>query len=248
MPTSARQGSQLIHSFLALRKAVGWFAVALPIVLVACHRGPALTSISQSYYRDTNAVFVGFLCAIGVFQLFYRGYDGRDRAASFIAGICAVIVSQVPCGSGCRAPSPAIEALWQWQDIYPRGLTVIHFGAAALMFAVLAYFCFGLFPETDKPGNEGSRKKLRNHIYRACGIVIVLTMTVKAADEVWAYLYGSSFLWSVGTYCVESTMIVAFGLSWVVKGESFSALNDRPCEKHDVLTREGLTTADKASR
>jgi hypothetical protein len=227
MPAAQRQGSQLIHSFLALRKAVGWIALALPFVLLLFHRGTSLTSISQSYYRDVNAIFVGFLCAIGVFLLFYRGYDGRDRIASFVAGICAIVVSQVPCGSGCRAPAPAVPSLWQWQDAYPGILTGVHFGAAALMFAALAYFCFALFPETDKEkGREGDRKILRNRIYRACGGVIVVTMGVKALDGVLTAVNGSGFLWEVGTYCVEATMIIAFGISWAVKGESFPPLND----------------------
>jgi hypothetical protein len=222
-----RQGSELIHSFLALRKAVGWIAMALPFVLLALHRGPSLTSISQSYYRDVNALFVGFLCAIGVFLLFYRGYDGRDRIASFIAGACAIVVSQVPCGSGCRAPALPVATLWQWQDAYPRLLTGVHFGAAAVMFGALACFCFFLFPETDKRGHEGDRKILRNRIYRACGTVILATMAVKALDALVSHFRGSGFLWDVGTFCVEATMILAFGISWAVKGESFPPLNDR---------------------
>jgi len=228
MPVAERRGSELIHSFLALRKAVGWIAVALPFVLVALHRGPSLDSISQAYYRDVNALFVGFLCAIGVFLLFYCGYDGRDRIASFIAGACAIVVSQVPCGSGCRAPALAVPALWQWQDAYPGVLTGVHFGAAALMFLALACFCFFLFPETDKPrGYEGHRKILRNRIYRACGTVIVVALAVKALDALVEHFRGTGFLWTVGTFCVEATMIVAFGISWAVKGESFPPLNDR---------------------
>ena len=222
-----RQGSELIHSFLALRKAIGWIAVALPFALLALHRGPSLTSISQSYYRDVNAVFVGFLCAIGVFLLFYRGYDGRDRTASFIAGAGAIVVSQVPCGSGCRAPALPVATLWQWQEAYPRLLTAVHFGAAALMFVALAYFCFFLFPETDKRGHEGERKLLRNRIYRACGTVIVAAMAVKVLDALGSHLRGSGFLGDAGTFWVEATMIVAFGISWAVKGESFPPLNDR---------------------
>jgi len=235
MHASHRQGSELIHSFLALRKAIGWIAMALPFALLALHRGPALTSISQSYYRDVNAVFVGFLCAIGVFLLFYRGYDGRDRVASFVAGLCAIVVSQVPCGSGCRAPAAVVADMWQWQDAYPGLLTALHFGAATLMFAALAWFCFFLFPETDRHGHEGDRKLLRNKVYRACGTVIVVTMAIKAADELFARFHqGSGFLWDVGTFCVESTMVLAFGVSWAVKGGSFGLLNDRQAHAEAV--------------
>ena len=229
MSIPKRQGAALIYSYLAMRKAVGWIAMALPLLLLAFHRGDPLTSISQAYYRDVSALFVGLLCAIGVFLLFYRGYDGRDRIASLIAGLCAIVVSQMPGGSGCRAPASALPPLWQWRDEYPLILSSLHFGAAALMFAALAYFCICLFPETNKRGREGRRKLFRNRIYRSCGAVIVLAMAVEALDRllVWKYGDGAGFLWAVGTFCVESTMIFAFGISWAVKGESFRILNDR---------------------
>jgi hypothetical protein len=226
MNTSVRNNNELVQSYITLRRAVGWIALALPFVLIGIHRGKPLTSISQSYYRDVDAIFVGFLCAIGVFLLFYRGYDGRDRAASLVAGVCAIIVSQVPCGIGCRLPSLPIDGLWEWSDYYPFIFTTLHFCAAALMFSALAYFCLALFPETDKPGHEGHRKILRNRVYRICGVIIVITMAVKAADALWAHFNSDGFLWDVGTYCVESTMVIAFGVSWAVKGESFPALND----------------------
>lgn len=226
MMASIHKRDELVVSYLALRKAVGWIALAFPFALGAVHRGSALTSISQSYYRDVGALFVGFLCAIGVFLLFYRGYDGRDRAASFVAGVCAIIVSQVPCGVECRAPTAEIKGLWQWQDDYARILTALHFGTAALMFSALAYFCLVLFPETNKPGMEGRQKLRRNRVYRVCGSIILAMMAVKAVDAVWAHFTPSHLLWDVGTYCVESAMILAFGVSWAVKGESFSVLND----------------------
>jgi hypothetical protein len=226
MNTSVRKNNELIHSYLALRKAVGWIALALPFVLIGFHSGKPLTSISQSYYRDVDAIFIGLLCAIGVFLLFYRGYDGRDRAASLVAGVCAIIVSQVPCGVECRYPSPTIAERWQWSDNYPFSFTALHFGAAAVMFAALAYFCLVLFPETHKSGVKTHRKILRNRVYRVCGIIIVITMAIKAVDAACEYFIQKGFLWDVGTYCVEATMVIAFGVSWAVKGESFPRLND----------------------
>lgn len=233
-----RQGSGVIHSFLALRKAVGGIAVALPVALWWRHKGPVLTSISQSYYTDVNALFVGFLCAIGVFLLFYRGYDGRDRVASLIAGICAITVSQCPCGSDIHAPGLPVAAFWQWQNPYPAYLSALHYGAAAMMFGTLAYFCLVLFPKTDKSGCEGARKLLRNRIYRICGTIIVVTMAVAAVDKISGVLLHQRLLWDVGIYCVESTMIFAFGLSWAVKGESFAVLNDRTGAPANDLARE----------
>jgi hypothetical protein len=94
------------------------------------------------------------------------------------------------------------------------------------MFAALAYFCLVLFPETHKSGVKTHRKILRNRVYRVCGIIIVITMAIKAVDAACEYFIQKGFLWDVGTYCVEATMVIAFGVSWAVKGESFPRLND----------------------
>lgn len=227
-----RPGSELIHSFLALRNAVGWLAMALPAILFAVMAAGSatepLSSISQSYYRLVSALFVGLLCAIGVFLLFYRGYDGRDRVASAVAGACAIIVGQVPCGEGCRAPAAINAGLWGWERWYSAPFGWLHYGAAALMFAALAYFCFALFPQTDKRANPGVRKQLRNRWYLCCGVVIVIAMALAFSDLIyqWALRTDHGWLPERATFWIETLMIEAFGLSWAIKGESFPRLND----------------------
>ena len=109
-----RHGQELVHSFLALRKAVGFIGMALPFALLAVHGG-ALASVSQGFYTSGGALFVAGVCAIGIFLLFYRGYEREDRIASFVAGAAALVVGQVPCGCG-RQDGPA--SLWGWGPAY----------------------------------------------------------------------------------------------------------------------------------
>jgi hypothetical protein len=227
MQTHKREGQELLHSFLALRKAIGWIAISLPVVLVIAH-GASLTSVSQAYYRHVSSIFVGAVCAIGVFLIFYRGYDGRDRIASMVAGLSAIAVSQIPCGNQCRAPAPDMTYVWQWANTYPNALRWTHFIAAAVMFAALAYFCLVLFPETDKQrGHEGERKLRRNKIYRACGYVIIGSMAILGIDALLEWTRNRRMLWEAATFCFEALMILAFGFSWAVKGDSFPILSDR---------------------
>jgi hypothetical protein len=60
-------------TILRLRRGIGIVGMALPFVLTIgnalfVHRFTLLGSISGSYYTHMRDVFVGGLCAIGVFQ------------------------------------------------------------------------------------------------------------------------------------------------------------------------------------
>ncbi|HET8922593.1 MAG TPA: hypothetical protein VFN26_06305 [Candidatus Acidoferrum sp.] len=80
-----------------MRKAVGIIGVALPFALAfgkMLLQGSGLQpSISAYYYTDMRNVFVGSLCAIGVFLLSCKGYDWRDEAAGIAACVFAVGVA-----------------------------------------------------------------------------------------------------------------------------------------------------------
>ncbi len=84
-----------------LRQIVGWIGTLLPIVLLV---GVAISStesrpdsMSGYYYTDMRNIFVGALCALGVFLGAYDGYDVR-----WIAGLptspslCAIGVAFCP--------------------------------------------------------------------------------------------------------------------------------------------------------
>lgn len=214
-----RHGQALIHSFLALRKAVGFIGMVLPFVLLLVH-GSSLGSVSEGYYTAGAALFVAGVCAIGMFLLFYRGYDQEDRIASFVAGVAALLVGQVPCGCG---PKRELALLWGWGSgydlsVWPR----IHFLAATVLFCTLAYFCLRLFPRSDCPaGQKNPKKQQRNYVYYACGGVMVACLLALFV-HVWRPWLGPQ-----GVFIAETIMMLAFGLSWAVKGEAIGLLNDR---------------------
>lgn len=213
-----RHGDELIHSYLALRKAVGFIAMALPFVLLLV-QGGGLGSVSEGYYTAGSALFVAGVCSIGIFLLMYRGFDIRDRIASFIAGAAALVVGQVPCGCG-KESGP--EFLWGWGPTYVGSAwPIVHLLAAAVLFGVLALFCLWLFPMSDAPSHANRKKAQRNFTYYLCGSVIagcLLALSVHFAFVRWL---GPS-----GVFWLESVMLLAFGLSWAVKGEAIVFLND----------------------
>jgi hypothetical protein len=89
-------------------------------------------------------------------------------------------------------------------------LAHLHLAAAAVFFVVLAGMSFFLFTQTG--GNPTSQKLNRNTIYRVCGLTMMLCVVFAGM--------GGSLFW------MESVAVVAFGVSWLVKGEAI--LEDQP--------------------
>lgn len=200
----------MLVSYRELRRAIGMIGIALPIVLIVGGNvfGEAgiRDSISSYYYSPTmGAVMVGSLCSIGVFLWSYIGDHRWDSLAGNIACAAAVGVAVFPCSNPNGDATPTRH---------------LHFISAAVLFLLLAYFCFFSFRDQD-PGTRATAKKpLRNGIYFGCGIVIVLMIASIGGLHL---LYdgnppGTSVFW------LESIAIWAFGWSWYVKGKGLGVV------------------------
>ena len=201
-------------SYLTLRKFVGLIGILLPFALVTIHmllvrQVVLLGSVSGYYYTDVRGVLVGSLCAIGVFLFAYRGYDNWDfinwdNVLTNAAGVFAVGVALFP-----TAPvNPSAHA---------RAISYVHLTCAGLLFAALAVISFWLFTRTDPAGRRTKQKKIRDLIYRGCGIVIALCLVLVPIESlvIGAPIHGIRPL-----YWLEAIAVVAFGVSWLVKGEA----------------------------
>lgn len=65
-------------------------------------------------------------------------------------------------------------------------------------------------------------KDHRSLVYRACGTVIVVCLALLAV-----HFAIDRWLGTGGVFTLETTMRVAFGVSWAVKGEGIGFLNGR---------------------
>ena len=207
---SGPQNSSLVVSYLVLRRAIGIIGLALPFVLALgkiVFEGPGIqSSISAYYHTDMRDVLVGSLCAIGVFLMSYRGYERRDEIAGRLGSVFAIGVALIP-----TAPAVGATAL-------ENALSAAHFGLAGLFFGTLAYFSIVLFTETA-PDAKPTRKKLqRNVIYRVCGYTMLATVGL-----IGLFTLPSVFPLAerfTPRFWLEALGIVAFGVSWLVKGET----------------------------
>src|SRR6188474_2396738 len=165
--------SLLIH-YLTLRKSVGLLGIFLPLVLIfgvkfLTNCNMLQDSISDYYYTKMGHYMTGTLCAVSLFLFSYKGYDKRDLWAGRAASLFALCVAFFPCSN--FYPLSACKVLeLKGSDT----INYIHFGAAACLFLVLAYFSLILF--TQSSGHPTDRKRKRNVIYKVCGVIILLSI------------------------------------------------------------------------
>jgi hypothetical protein len=208
-----------IHSYLSLRKAVGWIGILLPFVLVLGHRlifgGEfLLNNLSVYYHTGMRDLFVGSLCAIALFLFFYRGYDRWDNIAANLAGFFALGIAFFP---------TVREGPWDW-------VAKVHFLCAACFFVILAIFSLFLFTRgTVRPTG---RKLKRNLIYRLCGIVMLVSL---AAIELFFLFFYENHADSRFVIVGETITLMAFGISWLTKGGTLYP--DKP-KKTDTMENE----------
>jgi hypothetical protein len=151
-------------------------------------------------------VFVGSLCAIAVFLMSYRGYERKDDIAGDLACVFALGVALFP-------TTPDV-------NITPRDniIGALHLLFAAGFFLTLAFFSLVLFRKTD-PTRAPTRGKLkRNAVYTLCGYTILVCL---AFIVVVAFLSSDSPVKRLDpVFWFEAAAIVAFGVSWLTKGEA----------------------------
>ena len=219
-----KDDSSLVMSYMTLRKVIGILGILLPFVLwlgalLLFQEGPQ-SSISAYYYTKMRNVMVGVLWATGVFLFAYRGYDRRDDIAGNLACLFAIGITLFPV-----APDGATDATILLIDKF-------HLAFAALFFLTLAYFCLFLFTQSDKK-KLALRKRQRNLVYQICG-GLMLACIVLMALWVFAGPYlPASFTAAVTPlrpiFWLETFAILAYGISWFVKGEAI--LKDQGREK-----------------
>ena len=194
--------SPALVGYLTVRKAVGFLGVSLPFLLAV--GGVILgielqKDISSYYHTSMGSVFVGSLSAIAVLLFSYRGYPIRrmawweisDNVAANTAGIFALGVALVPV-----APERA--------STYQEAVGRVHTACALGLFLMLAYFCLVLFKRTSVRVNVP--------IYKVCGAVILLTIG-------WMFVHRAIEP-DVSIFVPETIAVIAFGVSWLVKGRT----------------------------
>lgn len=221
----------LVLSYTRVRTALGILGMLLPLILilggildaprVGQDTGGIEPTISDFYHTTYRDVFVGTLCAIGVFLISYRGYRREtdelinDDLLATLAGLSAFGVAFFPNEGG----GEIISSMTQ-RNIGVHVTPILHYVSALVFFSCLAIFCFYKFARTACSG--------RRKIYLACGWTIIGGLVATAVAVIFKRFIGGTGREIVLDYKLifwfEAIGIWAFGLSWLVKGKADLAL------------------------
>jgi hypothetical protein len=224
------KNERFIISYLTLRKLIGILGMLLPFACLfggsLLRHAPVLDSISAYYHSNMRDILVGLLVGVSLFLMTYKGYERRDMLVAIVSGIAGLGIAIFPCESRID-PSMAVGTF----QLSPPLAGYLHYGSSALFFILLGINSYFLFTLGDKK-KWTKRKSSRNVIYRACGLVIFASLLTLAMLTI---ILGEKKLVATSwTFVFETVMLLAFGLSWLVKGETLFA--DRPHERRFNLT------------
>ncbi len=180
-----------------IKLIVGIIAISLAGMTSYFSETP-LESISASYHEGgwPRNIFVGFLFAISAFLFAYNGRKTYEMILSTIAAFAAICVAMFPCKCGS----------------YPEIIPYVHGISAAIMFIILAIFCFFFFKRAK--AKDHYQAKLRAYIYVLCCIVMVLSIFVIAIDNFSGGVISSKI--SRLAFYGEAAGLIAFGIAWLL--------------------------------
>ena len=187
-----------------LRCTIGWLGILLPWLIVLL-LGVFPQSISATYYTyEAGPLFMIVLGSASFLLFSYKGYEVIDDIINSIAGLFGLLICLFP------TDSPLLEFVGTFQ--VPSAISgIIHDISAVGFFALLSYSSLFLF--TKSSGNPTRNKKIRNIIYRICGIGMICSFLI---------LLLPSF--PIQTWLVEAVALFFFGISFLTKADYYSWL------------------------
>lgn len=227
---------------------VGLIGLTLPLLVWlidtqlnnACFRD----SLSHYYYaRISGDLFIVALTIAGAMLVAYRGETRRINRLASLAGVAAFCVAFFPttlpgCDLGqfsARAftlvtiDTGGISGTAPTFEAFPY-VDNLHYAAATLLFGLMVYFCWCVFPlisvaDVDPAtGRIRPIKRLRNAIYRICaGIILAISLGLLGAYAAGLLSWDWAFWdrWNL-TFWFETIGLMAFGTAWLVKGRMFN--------------------------
>ncbi len=214
---TAPSAERYVRSYLIMRVAVGVLGIAVPLLLVLGvwalfdDRPFARGSLSSYYYSGMREVFVGALCAIGVFLLTYKVAErSRENRLSIYAGAAVVVVALFPTGRPRGVGETPMQDL-----IGATTVEWIHYGAAAIFIASLAVISYYFSKPPPKKGNLPPSFWRRYHL--VCAGLIAAALGLAALEGIAGWP-------DKGLLIAEAVAVWAFGASWLMKGLELDVL------------------------
>lgn len=187
---------------IRLRTMIGWLGMLLPW-LVTLLIGKIPSSISATYYTNACATFMIILGAASFLLISYKGYEKIDDIINTLAGICGLGICLFP----CYADLSRVGTF----NLGPQLSNTIHTIFAIIFFVLLAYGSFFLFTKSDV--KVTGKKKIRNIIYRICGIGMIVSFGILLLPNFYCQIW-----------LTETIALFFFALSFLTKANCYKWL------------------------
>ena len=187
-----------------LRAMIGWLGMLLPWIVVALI-GYFPESISATWYTNACTPFMIILGAASLLLISYKGYEAIDDIILTYSGMAGLGICLFPC---------SIETVTGRVGTFLLDSTVsniIHIICAILFFVLLAYNSFFLF--TKCAGEMTKKKKIRNIIYRVCGVGMVASFLILLIPQFY-----------IKVWLMETIALFFFGISFLTKADIYTCL------------------------
>ncbi|MBD9723957.1 hypothetical protein [Streptomyces caniscabiei] len=214
---AARTKDQDARTVMRLRLGVGVIGVLLPLALPAGNWIAARLdgrsgadawpgSMSGAYHTSTRDVFVGALCALGIFLIVYR-FDRSNDILGTVAGTCALGVALFPTAPGSGG------------DAGQQTVSVFHQVFAVALLTAMAAFCLSMYRAPGIADRPYARRP-----YLVAGVLILVFMALAAVAAVTEV--GDD--WPVTPlYLCEWLSVWSFGFAWTGAALALAADIDR---------------------
>jgi hypothetical protein len=221
------EGKPLISHENTYAILIGVLGMLLPLLLYLCiwldsHYTRVMPSISHYHFTRANPIYILVFSLMAFHLIVYRGFSESEFYITLLAGMAAVCVLLFPTNNMdtyCCDPYNSV-AITRLRDSDFR--TTVHYIAAAVFLVCLAWMSLFKFTRSSQanPANRTANKRLRNRIYRICGVVMLLSVAFIAyafflAPDGFKKWYDNNNL----TFWMEAIAVESFGISWLVRSK-----------------------------
>jgi len=226
----------ILYSYYRIRKLIGLLGIILPALVVIVYGG-FLSSISHYYYTKSSVVFISVLSALGLFLISYKGYERdkkterlSDNLITHIGGVAVLLVVIFP--TYCSGISISGINSFCLSDAYPlfghrsAVVNIIHLISAGTFFITMGWMSIFRFTKRDFKEDLTNEKQNKNKIYRFCGYTIWISMGILLVEFSLKIFYPDFNITNYDVFILETISIIAFGISWLVKGDSIKDIID----------------------
>lgn len=186
---------------IRLRATIGWLGMILPWI-VALLVGDIPPSISATWYTNACTVFMIILGSASFLLISYKGYSLIDDILLTCSGIAGFGICLFPCRVTYVHENVGTFLI----DNYTSD--TIHIVCALAFFGLLSYNSLFLF--TKSAGEVTKRKKVRNIIFRVCGVGMLASFLILLIPGV-----------PCRVWVVETVALFFFGISFLTKANIY---------------------------